>query len=158
FLRCKLFTLGLLKAERKKVMPMKKDMLKRFITYLRRQSKHSEAFQFVQILTKLDYNSSDSEGESSEAYAGSVIGSDINLNEITVIRNNQSKTNLDVAARTFLLKEKVKHPCIQLVSIRTLKECVSCLSKAILLMFEITAGSSYCMKPAIVVTSISLKF
>ncbi|RZC43132.1 tonsoku-like protein, partial [Asbolus verrucosus] len=58
-------------------------MLKRFITYLRRQGKHSEAFQFEQTLTKLNYNSSDSEGESSEAYAGSVIGGDINLDEIT---------------------------------------------------------------------------
>lgn len=58
-------------------------MVKRLILYLRRQKQHTEAFNLEQKLAKLDFHSSDSEGESSDAQTGSVVGQDVDLDAIT---------------------------------------------------------------------------
>jgi NF-kappa-B inhibitor-like protein 2 len=58
-------------------------MLKRFILYLRRQKQHSEAFQLEQSLAKLNYQSSESDSDSSDAPTTSIVGGDIDLDALT---------------------------------------------------------------------------
>ncbi|XP_008200216.1 tonsoku-like protein isoform X2 [Tribolium castaneum] len=86
-------------------------MLKRQILYLRRQKQHSEAFNLEQSLAKLDFHSSDSEGESSDAQTESVVGAEIDLEAITDVSDDSDvdqPTTHRRRSKNFQIKRNLK--------------------------------------------------